>query len=328
MASDCLVFAQGQTATLTAQFVTTPTAMPVNVPDATVEVFGPGGAVVLAPTAMDGPVVTGLYFFDWVIPNSLSPNTYTARFSGTVMGTPTAATSSIRVEPAGTTAVQTTGESRAVAALQRYIRCAQAIPVEAETLRKLPGGGTKVLAQWNKWNLTNPIVRLNDLAQDTGFTIDFDLGQITFDNALHSTDIVDATYNFRFFSGEELVGFLNDALNVMNLEPPGSAFTLDTVPDQFIGVLLHGAAANALQSIMFCLMFQKESTIFGGLDRSKDIFNQMETLKQNHLKQFEDGKRKAKISRWPKIAASVTPEFTLPGGRSRWFRYLFSSNIS
>jgi len=169
---------------------------------------------------------------------------------------------------------------------------------------------------------------MNDRIISTGFTIDFDLGQLTFSSPLQETDIVDATYNFRFFSDEELIGFLTDALSVINLEPSGSTFTLDTVPDQVIGVLLHGAAANALQAMMFCILFQKEATIFGGKETAKDIFNQMETLKQNHLKIFEDGKRKVKISRWPAIAVNVTPEFTLPGGRSRWFRFLFSSNIS
>ena len=142
------------------------------------------------------------------------------------------------------------------------------------------------------------------------------------------TDKIDVTYNFRFFSQEDLVGFLNDALAVFNIEPSGTGFTLENIPDLFLGIILHGAAANAIRALMFCIQFQKEATIFGGQDRAKDVFSNLNTLKENHEKTFEDNKVKAKRSRWPKISANVSPEFTLPGGRSRWFRYLFSSNTS
>lgn len=328
MPSDCLTFAQGQTATLTAQFVTTPAGMPVNVPDATIEIFGSGGAVILAPQPMT-MVVTGLYAYVYAIPNSLPVDTYTVRFTGTVLGTPTAGTLFLRIVAAGSPlspALSATA-AEAAAALERYISCAQRIPVEAE-VGKVNSAGDVVHFSWPRWNLTNAIIKKNDTIIDTGFSLDYDTGVLTFSNPLHPTDIVDASYNWRWFSQEELIGFLNDALNVINLQPSGSSFTLDNLPDQVIGVLLHGAAANALQALMFCLKFQKPATVFGGQDRADKAFADFETLKQNHLKIFDDGKRLVKITRWPSIAATVAPEFTLPGGRSRWFRFLFSTNIS
>jgi len=326
MANDCLTFAQGALATLTAQFVTL-TGMPVNVSDATIEIFGPSGSTILAAIAMDGPIVTGLFFFDFVIPNSLPVGSYTVRFSGTVLGTPTAATMLLRVVAPGASVGVSTGAARAAAALQRYIRCAQAIPIEAE-LARVNFDKDEALLNWPRWNLSNPIIRRNDKIINSGFTIDFDNGLIRMDSTLHDTDKIDATYNFRFFSQEDLVGFLNDALAVFNIEPSGTSFSLENLPDAFLGVILHGAAANAIRSLMFCIQFQKEATIFGGQDRAKDVFSNLNTLKENHEKTFEDNKVKAKRSRWPKISANVSPEFTLPGGRSRWFRFLFSSNVS
>lgn len=327
MPNDCLTFSQGSIATFTAQFVTTPTAMPINVPDPTIEIFGPGGSVILAATTMSGPVVTGLYFYDYVIPNSLPVNTYTVRFSGTVLGTPTAATLMLNVIAGGVPSGHSTGETRAAAALERYIGCAQRIPVEAE-LGRTNLAKNQIQLQWPRWNLTNAIIRKNDGIIETGFAIDYDIGLLTFGSSILPSDKIDATYNFRFFSQEELVGYLSDALNIMNLEPPGTTFTLDNLPSQYMGVVLHGAAANAIRSMMFCIQFQKQSTIFGGPDRAKDVFSNLNTLKENHEKTFTENKTKAKRTNWPRIAANVSPEFTLPGGRSRWFRYLYSSNVS
>lgn len=328
--SDCLTYSQGATATFTAQFVTTPAGMPVNVPDAMIEIFGSGGSTVLASTAMDGPVVTGLYFYDYIIPNSLAVNTYTVRFTGTVLGTPTAATMLLRVVAPGTAYGTSAGAARAAAALERYIGCAQRIPVIAE-LGQANVDMDEFLLSWPRWNLTNAIIHRNDkiiVPATNGFNIDYDNGIVKFDAPQHDSDKIDATYNFRWFTQEELVGFLNDALNILNLEPPGTTYTLDNLPDIYLGTVLHGAAANAIRSMMFCIQFQKQATVFGGQDRAKDVFSNLNTLKENHEKTFEDNKVKAKRSRWPKIAANVSPEFTLPGGRSRWFRFLFSSNVS
>lgn len=323
--SDCLTFAQGQTATLTAQFVANPSGMPVNVPDATIEIFGPSASIVLPATPMIY-VVTGLYYYDYVVPNSLPVNTYTVRFTGTVLGTPTANAMSMRIVPPGSP-LQAPSQSQAAAtaALERYIGCAQKIPVEAELARIYPGR-TTVTFNWPRWNLTNPIIRRNDRFLTDGFAIDYGTATLTFNSALHESDIIDATYNFRWFSQEDLVGFLNDALNRINIEAPGTQYTLDNLPEQMMGVVLHGAASQAIQSMMFCLQFQKPRTVFGGAEEAKNTFSNLDTLKQNHEKMFNEDRVKIKRARYPSTVGIIQPEYTLPGGRSRWFRYLFSSN--
>ena len=326
---ECLTFSQGQTAMLTAQFVTL-AGQPINVPDATVQIFGNGGSVVLGPTPMD-LVVTGLYLYDYVIPNSLPVNTYTIQYTGTVQGTPTAGTAQLRVLPAGSPGTDITEtETAAITALESYIGCAQKIPVVSE-LGTIDRTRTQVHFQWPRWNLSNTKIFLNNnlLTPDAdNIAIDYDTGTVTFPRVLIPSDSVKATYNFRFFTREDLLRYLNDALSLINIEPGGSNnFTLQNIPAQAIGVLLHGAAANALQAIMFCLMFQKEATIFGGMDRASEVFSNFKSLKENHEQVFAEAKKKLKIARYPNTVSVVQPEFTLPGGRSRWFRYLFSSNI-
>ena len=134
--SECLSFTAGQVATLTAQFVASPSGQPVDVPDAMVTVVL-GTEVILAPTPMV-QVMTGFYFFDWLIPNTLPTNTYTVRYTGTVLGVPNAATSFLKIFPANTPPgiTQTPRQVELIAALETYLGCAQAIPVYQEVARR------------------------------------------------------------------------------------------------------------------------------------------------------------------------------------------------
>jgi hypothetical protein len=327
--SDILIYAQGQTATITANFVTSPQGMPVDVPDATIEVIGPGGIAVLPATPMI-KVLTGFYYYDYAIPLAMPLNTYTILITGTVMGTPTSMTNYIQIVQAGTytpvTASQTT--IGLVAALEKYIGVAQRIPVYREIGQK-NSTGTMVRFTWPRWNLANHIVRLNGNQLDLGYTINLDNGTVTFSAPLHSTDVVDASYNFRFFTLLDEIGFLSDAVGQINIEPPQSiSFNLDNFPAQFDGVLMQGAAKNALKALLFNLAFQEPSTIFGGPDRVKDAISTFQSLKENFEKEFTEDKKTLKTKgSYPKISAIIQPEFTLPGGRARWFRYLFSTNV-
>jgi hypothetical protein len=327
MASETLLYAQGQTATITALFVTSPAGMPIDVPDATIQITGPGASVVLAPTAMTH-VMTGFYFYDYAIPNSLPVNTYTVLISGTVLGVPTAMSIYMQVVAAGTTTPVSASQRTAelIAALETYVGCAQRVPVYNEVPRRNPSSDIWRLT-WPRWNLGNHEVRLNNELIDTGFTMNLDSATLTFTRPLHPSDKLLVSYNFRMFSQIDMIRFLTDALSQMNLEPPGTGFTLDTVPDTYVGVLMMGAAKNAIKHMLFCLAFQEPATIFGGPDRVKDAISTFQSLKENNEKEFERDKKQIKKAVYPRIGAIVAPEFTLPGGRSRWFRYLFSSGI-
>lgn len=328
--AETLVFAQGQTATFTAQFVTSPAGMPIDVPDATIELLGPSASVVLAATPMVAVLgLTGFYYYDYVIPNSLPTGVYTVLITGTVLGTPTAATQYLQVLAAGTSTSVTFSQRKVelMVALESYIGCAQHIPVYTELARRNKNYDQYQMT-FPRWNLGNHEVRLNGEIIDSGFAINYDTGTITFTAPLHVTDRVEVTYNFRFFSQIDILRFLSDALGQINLEPPGTNFTLDTVPDSYVGVLMHGAAKNAIQALIFCLMFQEPSKVFGDPDRVQEIVGSLNTLKENHEKEFTADKKQIKKAVYPKIGVVVTPEYTLPGGRSRWFRYLFSTGGS
>lgn len=326
MAGNCLSFAQGQTGLLTTLFVTT-VGQPIDVPDAMVTIIGVGGNTVVAATPMT-QIMTGLYFYDWTVPNSLPVGAYTVQYTGTILGIPTAATDSVNVLPAGTPAgmIMDQGTQALITALTIYLGCAQNIPVYHEKLRADPT--RQVFSSvFPRWNMTNYAVFLNNEQVGTGYAVDLNNGAITFDAPLLPSDVVDATYNFQFFTQQDLLRFLTDALGQVNLETPGTSFMLTNLSDPYVSVVLMGAAKNAIRKLLFCLNFQEAQKIFGGPQGAKDAMSNLNTLKENYEKEFTADKKQIKIAVYPKIHIISQPEYTLPGGRSRWFRYLFSSAL-
>lgn len=329
---ETLIFAQGQIATLTASFCSSPAGIPMEVPDATIRVIGPTASLVLPPTPMTyGYAHTGLvgfYFYDWAIPNSLPVNTYTVVITGTVQGVPTTMQIFLKVVQAGLRTMVSCSQRAVgmIAFLETYIGQAQRIPVYNEVARRNINKNIFYMT-WPRWNLGNHEIRLNGNIIDVGFTIDLDTGVVTFSAPLHPTDRVEASYTFRYFSQLDELRFISDALSQINLEAPGTNYTLETVPDSYVGVLMLGATKNALRQMLFCLNFQETATIFGGAAGAKDALASFQSLKENNEKEFERDKKQIKKAVYPKIASTVSPEYTLPGGRSRWFRYLFSNNI-
>ena len=328
MASDSLTYAQGQTATITAQFVTL-TGAPIDVPDSSISIYGASGALIHGPVSMIH-VTNGFYYYDYEIPNSLPVATYTIRITGTVAGIPSAITEYLKVVLAGTTTDVTLSSKQAelIAALEVYIRCAQRIPVFGEPARCSTASVDRFQFSWPRWNLTNAEVKKNDEIITSGFTLDYDTGSLTFDSPLHQTDRITGSYNFRWFTQVDELRFLSDALGQMNIEPGGyNNMTLNTIPDSFVGILMMGAVKNALKEMIFCLQFQQPQTVFGGKEGVKDAIENFRSLKENNEKEFERDKKQMKKAVFPSIRVVSTPEFTLPGGRSRWFRYLYSTGI-
>jgi hypothetical protein len=327
-------FAQGQLAPFYGLFVLTPSGQPTNVPDATIEIFGPGNSVVLAATPMvQAGTTTGLYYYEWQVPNSLSADTYTVMISGTVAGTPTAQIQTVAIVPAGTISntVISVVAADLIAALEIYLGCAQHVTVENE-LASRSTDMKEYQLYWANWNLTNPDVRINNrkIAPTDAlfpYSIDFNAGIIRFENALRPEDNLKVSYNFRMFTDTDLLRFISDAVSELNSTAPMTGYTIDNFPFTLIGPVMMGARKNAMLKLMLCIQFQNTQTIFGDDKESKAAaYAGFKDIKENSEKSFTEMRKEVKKA-LPRIAMISTPEYTLPGGRSRWFRYLFSSGL-
>jgi hypothetical protein len=175
---------------------------------------------------------------------------------------------------------------------------------------------------WNEDRI--PIVRINNRIVEKGWRVDYN-GRIYFDILLTPEDRVNVSYHFSLFSKEQLVSFLRMGLQMMNSTPPAStAFRgLDNVPMEWYGPIILYAAQLAFRRMILGLSFQEKQLVYGDPERAGTTYSWIQGLYSEYKEEFNAARTDAKTKKLPQISSIVIPSYTLPGGRSRWFRYLF-----
>ncbi len=200
-------------------------------------------------------------------------------------------------------------------ALEHHICCAQSIPIYFEQAKK-SRDRNKFDFTFSKWNQSAGVrIYRNQEIMNSGLEVDYFTGSVTFDDVLLPQDVINADYNFKWFSDEELNRFLANAVQTLNVFPPVSGYAIETVPDEYITIVLYGAARDALRQLMMCLQFQEPQQVFGGPDGAAKAFSNFETLKKNYENDFMKMLDMKKYGRYPTTRIIMTPEWTLPGGR-------------
>lgn len=188
-------------------------------------------------------------------------------------------------------------------------------------------GSNKLNFAFKNWRHDQPVLlrRNNRLVND--WTPDFAGNAIT-SRAIDPEDMFYAHYHFAYFSDDDLLSMLNEALWVMNATPPASESyrTIQSLPFHWRGGIVLYASMQALRKIIFGFTWQERAIIFGEkpedaqrfIDNCKGLYTDYSSLWMELRKDIK------KIL--PQISMHVTPEYTLPGGRSRWFRYMYKSS--
>jgi hypothetical protein len=169
------------------------------------------------------------------------------------------------------------------------------------------------------------LVRLNKRIISDGFYSDYN-GTIRMEWDLDPEDEVYAQYYFKYFSDEELLDFLNIGLYSMNSTPPASVYyqSINGIPYEWkYGVLL-AAAAQAMKRLVFGFNFQERAFVLAedGAEQQRKIEN-FKALYTDYTTTWAEQAKNVKTRKLPGTMQLVTPEYTLPGGRSRWFRMMY-----
>jgi len=272
------------------------------------------------------------YFYDWEVPADLTPGTYKVIFSADLESQTYEKAQLITVISNSSLPTQeiltSNTESELIVGLYYMIKKTQEIPMQNEQATISPNGLRATFA-FDKWNIFYNKTRIYRNLEEisTGYTINYDAGEIIFDSALGEHETVSADYSFSWFGPEEMATFLKFSLNEINMVPPGSSKTLANAPIVWYPAIVYGAAKNVYRRLIHDLAYQQPKLVYGwdGADGGtwKDAVEQFRTLKENYEKDFEQMSKNAKRMVWPSPGIVVTPEFTMPGGRSRWFRYLY-----
>ncbi len=188
---------------------------------------------------------------------------------------------------------------------------------------------TEAHLSFKKWNQpAGARVMLNGQLRDSGFTIDYLNGKIIFDSPLLQQDTVSVDYNFRWFADDEIDNFIENGINIFNIWPPATFNSITNISVEWAPVVVYSAAVDVYRRWMMDINFQQPTKIFGSLERSSKVFNQMETAKKNYEEARDKMLEQKKYGPYVGLTRTITvPEFTLPGGRSRWFRMLFKSGV-
>ena len=170
---------------------------------------------------------------------------------------------------------------------------------------------------YHNWNRDpRPIARINNRIVDDGWYADYD-GRLYFDGLMAPEDSVNITYNFRYFSDEEILSFLSLGLKIMNSVPPSSIIysSITRMPAEWDAPVLLYAAITALKRLIFGLNFQEKMIIFGEPEAARNAISTFQQLYQDYNTLWLEIKKNAKTEKLYGMAQYVTPEYTLPGGR-------------
>lgn len=209
----------------------------------------------------------------------------------------------------------------------------QNIPVYNEVLRPNSTTTPQIFdSAFRNWNQKPRVeVRLNQVIITDGYTIDYSNGQIIFDSPLEYNDQVEASYTFRCISDEQIQQYFNMAAGIWRIHPPvGGPRTIYNANQTEKYILFLGAAQFAFNDLIFALAIQEKRVIFDNRswdDAWKTILESFKGLRDSY-KDMWDKALEAKKVQLPRISSIVTPEYTLPGGRSRFFRYLYKQGGS
>lgn len=215
-----------------------------------------------------------------------------------------------------------------------FLEGATTIPVYAEVLRPNDSTNPTIFySAFSNWNVRpRTIVRRNQLIINQGYKIDYKNGQIIIDNdnlvhgAIDWADQIDVDYTFNYFTDEEINAYFKQATAVWRVNPPfGGPGTIYGAGATYEQILMIGAAMYAYRALLLGLTLQEKRIIFDneswndGWKATKDIFSEL----YNAYKDMWEKLLEAKKVNLPNIASIVTPSYTLPGGRSRFFRYMY-----
>lgn len=143
--------------------------------------------------------------------------------------------------------------------------------------------------------------------------------------AVHTYNEIEASYFLRVFRQAEIKNAMMLALGEISAQPGTNKYTrLGGLPLFYDAAIVVGATYYLLRQLHVMCMNPEIRMLL--LDPESGAFNSMDQLRESIKLYEEDWKELLKTigkARYPNMRTIITPEFQMPGGRSRMFRYAF-----
>jgi hypothetical protein len=172
------------------------------------------------------------------------------------------------------------------------------------------------------------------------YTIDYSGNVFFWDDSgnpqsIRSYDDVWATYQFKAFSNHEINSALYQALRIITAQPGVCKITtIADAPFNWDRAIIAGAVGILLRRLYLRFLNPTEAIPFLLDGRSPELassgraelMEKISSQSKEYMEEFKEQKELLRIQGYPGIHVITTPEFILPGGRSRVFRAMFKTS--
>lgn len=214
------------------------------------------------------------------------------------------------------------------------------IPINYEQGR-ISYDGSECNFTWKNWMATQtPVVYVNDMMKNSGYTPSYVEGKLTFSPVLSSgynkTDIfntalyepidrVNCDYWYSCFSTKQLTSFMKVALADFNASYPVSSYGVTSSNQAVQAALLLGGAYYLYNAVVAGFLNQQWRVQWGE-EEWQNLLNVAEKMKENTKSVFERISEAKRHTLAKGVQGIVIPEYSLPGGRSRFTSILFGQS--
>lgn len=140
---------------------------------------------------------------------------------------------------------------------------------------------------------------------------------------VHQYDTILASYSIKLFTGSHMNHALHMALQSVNSQPGSSKYsTVTSAPYYYEPALIIGASYYLLRSLLTSLTQRQKRLLLE--DPDAKIIDDLRNTTTMYKEEFEKMLEKLPIARLPNTRTITVPEYNMPGGRSRFFRFAFN----
>ena len=151
----------------------------------------------------------------------------------------------------------------------------------------------------------------------------FFLNNLDLPVAIQSYDTVFCTYYVKAFTSQHMNSALNLALQSINAQPGAPKYrTVGDAPYYYDPAIIYGACYYLLRNLTVQLTQRQRRLLFEDADAS--MFSNIKEAASMYKEEFDKLLEKLPKAFYPGIRGIVVPEFNMPGGRSRFFRYIWN----
>ena len=143
--------------------------------------------------------------------------------------------------------------------------------------------------------------------------------------SVQSYDTIHVDYTVQLVTSTDLNQALYMALQTINAQPGTNKHsTPASVPILWDAAMITGATYYLLRKLLTGMSQREFRLLLQDPDQNAfDAVGLLQKTIEIYQKQWEDDLKKLPIAQYPRLFSVVTPEYIMPGGRSRFFRYVW-----